>query len=149
MTWSPRSGNDEIDGMIWLPRLIDKARRVANTPGTPYLIGEYTFGENDPPDAAVLRFLRVSSAELLQAVQAEPDNDAAARKLLRESGRSSRECAGFTRKFRLVQAPFLAMMEADEGRMPPGAAASFLRWLYNAVLMPLVYAYFRRKEQRL
>jgi len=29
MSWIPRSGLDEIEGVVWLPRLIDKARRAA------------------------------------------------------------------------------------------------------------------------
>jgi hypothetical protein len=46
----------------------------------------------------------------------------------------------------MTAAPFLAMMDADEGRRKPGPMTSFLRWFYNGVILPPTYAAFRRKE---
>lgn len=58
-TWMPRSCRDTIGGVIWLPRMIEKARRIVDE------------------DAQVLRFLGISDEEALDIVRAIPDDDAA------------------------------------------------------------------------
>lgn len=147
MTWCPPSGCDEIDGCIWLPRLITKARRVLEL-GTGNTIGEYMFGDNDPADSELLRFLGLSSQQVLNVVGAENDDVVAAKRLLAMSRKTGAQCAKFTRRFRLMMAPFLAMMDADEDRMPPGLRTSLLRFVYNSIVMPPAYAYFRSQEKK-
>lgn len=146
-TWIPPSGRDAIGGCVWLPRMIAKARRIIETGAAHKRAGEYIFGENDPADAKVLRFLGVSDGDVLDVVRTLPDDYAAALHLLSMSGKTPEECAAFSRRFNRAMMPFLAMIEADEGRRKPGAGTAFLRWFYNRVLMPPAYTFFRLKER--
>jgi Domain of unknown function (DUF5069) len=147
-TWIPRSGRDEIGGVVWLPRMIEKARRIVDSGIAEKRVGEYIFGKHDPGDAQVLRFLGISDEEVLDVVRAIPDDNAAAMQLISMSGKTPVQCAAFSRRLRRLNAPFLAMMDADEGRRKRGAMTSFLRWVYNNVIMPPSYLYFARKEHR-
>lgn len=146
-TWIPRSGRDEIGGCIWLPRMVQKARRIIDSDTKGKRLGEYIFGKHDPADVQVLRFLGISDEEVLDVVRAIPDDDAAAMQLISMSGKTGEQCASFSRRYRSMMRPFLAMMDADEGRRKPGALTSFLRWFYNRVVMPPSYIYFQRKQQ--
>ncbi len=147
MSWRPPSGFDEFDGCIWLPRLISKARRVIET-RSGNLFGEYMFGENDPADAELLRFLRVSAAQVLDVVQVEADDRAAAERVLALSGKTRETCERFSRRFRRGLGLFLLMIDADENRAPRGARTALLRFVYNRVIMPPAYAYFHWMERR-
>ena len=57
MSWTPRSPHDEADGLVWLPRLIDKARRSAlgRASGADLMNG-YLYGNSDYIDSKVLGF---------------------------------------------------------------------------------------------
>jgi hypothetical protein len=145
--WNPRSGGDEIYNCIWLPRMIDKARRVADSGGGYLIDGEYMFGEKDFADGRLLRFLGLSSAQVLGVVGVEPDDAQAAARIIELSGKTPPECAAFNRRFRLLMGPFLPMIDADEGRKPPGPWTAFLRGLYNNVIFRPALAIFRRSER--
>lgn len=147
MRWVPRSGSDEFDGCIWLPRLIDKARRVAATGGGYLLDGDYMFGERDYADGRLLGFLGVSSEQVLEVVRGEPDDAAAAARILTMSGKTRPECEAFSRRFHLLMGPFLPMIDADEGRLAAGPWSAFLRGLYNGVIARPAVALFRRNER--
>jgi hypothetical protein len=145
--WVPRSGSERFYGLIWLPRLIDKARRVAAS-GDSYLIDdEYMFGENDFADGRLLRFLGMGSSEVLEAVRAEPKDDLAAARIVATSGKTPQECERFSRRFKLVMGPFLPITDVDEGRKPPGLLTGLLRGFYNAVVVRGALAVFRRSER--
>jgi hypothetical protein len=77
-----------------------------------------------------------------------PDDAAAAAELVRHSGRTPAECAAWSARTLRLGAPFLAMMDADEGRRPPGAGTTLLKLLYNGVVMPPTYPLYRRAERR-
>ena len=126
--------------------MIDKARRVS--PGAGNLIdGEYMFGENDYADSRLLKFLRISQEEFLEVVRAEPDDERAGARILEMSGKTPAECAAFRRRFLMQTGIFLPMMDADEGRRPPGAWTSFLRWFYNHAIAVPAIAWFRRADR--
>ncbi len=74
---APRRWNERIDGIAWLPRLIDKTR--AAHAGT---LGAYLYGQS-PVDRACLRALRLSHADFARIVAAAPD-DAAVLAALRD-----------------------------------------------------------------
>jgi hypothetical protein len=67
-TGPPRRWSEQLDGVIWLPRLIDKAR--AHAAGT---LGSYLFGQS-PVDDSLLAAARVRYADVLDAVRAAPDD---------------------------------------------------------------------------
>jgi hypothetical protein len=64
----PRRWNVEVDGVLWLPRLIDKARAFAA--GT---LGMYLYGQS-PIDDAVFKTAGVTCAEFLSIVRDQPDD---------------------------------------------------------------------------
>jgi hypothetical protein len=66
----PRRWSEEIGGIRWLPRLIDKAR--AAVAGT---LGDYLFGQS-PMDRGLLRALRLRHRELAAIVRISPDDAA-------------------------------------------------------------------------
>lgn len=147
MRWIPRSGSEQFNGCIWLPRLIDKARRVNELGGRNFRIGEYIFGENDPLDGALLGFLGIGSDRVLAVVREEPDNRKAAARILEVSAKTASQCQAFTQGFLEKAKPFLAMMDADEGRLRFGLRSLWLRWTYNRKVMPRAYAMFDAKER--
>ena len=148
--WMPQhSGRDIAAGCVWLPRLIDKGRRVLEGRAAGRdLLGDYLFGVNDAADTQLLRFLGTTNDDVLAVLAEEPDDATAAAELVRRSGRSPAQCAAWSARFSRLNAPFLAMMDADEGRRAPGAGTSALRFAYNRIIMPPSYFVYRRAERR-
>jgi Domain of unknown function (DUF5069) len=153
MNWMPRySGSDQLAGCVWLGRLIDKGRRyeaVGVAPGE--MLGGYMFGDNDYLDSKLLRFLGLSDAQICEILRREPDDERAAQRILERSGKTAAQCAEFNRAFTRANAPFLAMIDADEGRRKPGLGALLLKSAYNAVIFPigiLMYRSASRKRPR-
>jgi hypothetical protein len=64
----PRRWSESLEGIIWLPRLIDKAR--AYDAGT---LGTYLFGQS-PTDASFLRAAGLDYAQVLEATRAASDD---------------------------------------------------------------------------
>jgi hypothetical protein len=148
--WMPRhAGRERAAGCVWLPRLIDKGRRVLEGESTGRsLVGGYLFGVNDAADMQLLRFLGMTNEQVLEVLRAHPDDGEAAAELVRRSGRTPEECSAWSRRFGLVNGLFLAMMDADEGRRAAGPVTTALRVLYNRVIMPPVYVVYRFAEGR-
>lgn len=146
MSWAPRSGYDSINDVAWLPRLFDKARRVAELGGGSRLIDGYCYGNNDFMDSRVLRFLRTDDVAVSSLLQGRSD-DEAARILIERSGRAPDECRKFSADFKRSLASF-PLLDADEGKLPPGIKAAALRSFYNRLMMPIVYVLFRRAERK-
>ena len=114
------------------------------------LLGDYLFGVNDPMDAQLLRFLDFDNEAVLRVLRREPDDGAAAAELVHRGGRTPEECAAWSARARRLNSPFLAMIDADEGRRPPGVGTNLLRLIYNRVVMAPSYPLYRRAEaQRL
>lgn len=151
MNWVPRySGRDQLAGCVWLGRLIDKGRRYEAAGVAPgEMLGEYMFGEHDYMDAKLLRFLGLRDAHICEVIRSEPDDERAAQRIIARSGKTGAQCAAFNRAFVRSNAPFLAMMEADEDRRSPGLGTSFLKATYNTVIFPLGVLMYRRSRKRL
>ena len=148
--WMPRhAGRERAAGCVWLPRLIDKGRRVLESEAAGRdLLGDYHFGVNDAADAQLLRFLGMTNEDVLAVLRRHPDDGDAAAELVRRSGRTPAECAAWSARFVRRVGPFLAMMDADEGRRAPGAGTTALRLAYNRVIMPPTYVAYRWAERR-
>ncbi|HVG96940.1 MAG TPA: DUF5069 domain-containing protein [Chloroflexota bacterium] len=148
--WMPaHSGRDAAAGVFWLPRLIDKGRRVLEGEAAGRdLLGDYLFGVNDPMDAQLLRFLDFDNEAVLLVLRREPDDGAAAAELVRRGGRTPEECAAWSSRARRLNSPFLAMIDADEDRRAPGVSTTLLKLVYNRVVMAPSYPVYRRAEAR-
>lgn len=145
MSWQPCAANQTLEGLVWLPRLLQKARRSEEM-GSRIFDG-YCYGENDFIDGRVLRFLNVSDANVCESVRQTHDDAQVARILIQQSGRSRAECEAFSTSLRRKLLNF-AFLDADEGRMPPGPKRSAWVFFYNKCMMPIAYAMFSRAEQK-
>ncbi|MGH7728310.1 MAG: DUF5069 domain-containing protein [Vulcanimicrobiaceae bacterium] len=147
MSWTPRSGRDSVEEVVWLPRLLQKARRLADFRESGRLIDGYCYGRNDFIDKQVLAFLRTDDVTVSNLVQEHPSDAELAKIIVESSGRTPQERRAFSHRLRRRCFNF-ALLEADEGRMAPGPLRAVLRIAYNGLMMPAVYAWFRGAEKR-
>jgi hypothetical protein len=145
MSWTPCSGLDAEAGVVWLPRMLQKARRCLTSPDGRVVDG-YLFGDNDFIDKEVIAFLRTDDETITALVRENPSDADVARILVERSGRSASECAAYSGSLKRKFLNFF-FLEADEGRLGSGFKASAIRFLYNKALMPVVYFMFRRDER--
>ncbi len=145
--WIPCSGLESVDGLVWVKRIVQKGRRLLEDrrTDTNWLDG-YLFGESDFVDGKVIRFLHSSNEAVLEGVRIEPDDVCVAQNLIAASGRSSDEVAQFSKQLRKEVGNFM-LMEADEGRLPPGLRTSMIRLIYNRLLMPIFYRQYKAAER--
>jgi hypothetical protein len=148
MTWMPRSGRDDFEDLVWLPRLVEKARRYAQgvARGEDVMNG-YCFGDNDVADRAVLDFLKLDDAAVLDVVRAHPVDEDACRELIERGGRTAAERRRFSGSLRRRLFNF-TLLEADEGRMAPGPLRSLLQFIYNRIVMPPFYLWFDYAQRK-
>lgn len=137
MSSAPRSPFERIDGLVWLPRLLAKARR-ARADG----LGEYLLYEDSPLDAIALREWRVSGADL-EGWLAEGLDDAgiAARVGAAMGAGAPPAREAWSRSFLRRWGWFCRAIDADEGRLAPSFETSLLRAMlavtYRGVLLGL------------
>lgn len=147
--WMPCRWNEKLGGCVFLPRVLSKGRRLlASEDSGQDLMNGYIFGDFDYADGMVLRFLRTKEATLLDILREEEEDEIVAGRLFRESGRSEREIAVWSRWFRIINAPFGPMWDADEGRRTSGLVTTLLKGFYNRLMMPPVYVCFRYLTER-
>jgi hypothetical protein len=146
--WIPCSGLECIEEMVWIPRLLQKARRhEAGRQSGRDLMNGYMYGDNDFIDRRVLTFLRTDDAAVSAIVRAEPDDAVAARSLVEHSGRTVEERRAYSARLRRQLFDFV-LLEADEGRLPPGPKRTIVRLVYNRLVMPVIAPLFRRAERK-
>ena len=145
MSWTPCSGLESAAGVVWLPRMLQKARRALSSPDGRVVDG-YLYGDNDFIDKEVIAFLRTDDEAITALVRENPSDADVARIIVERSGRSSSECAAYSGSLKRKFFNFI-MLEADEGRTQ-GFKASVIKFLYNKALMPIVYPMFRRDERK-
>jgi hypothetical protein len=146
--WMPRPWNAELLGCVFLPRMLEKGRQTLESQRQGWnLMNGYLFGDFDYADGMILRFLHTKDVRVLELLRELSDDEAVASALISESGHSAEEIQAWNKRFRRVNAPFVAMWDADEGRRAPGLGTSGLKLFYNVVLMPPVYLIFRIAER--
>jgi uncharacterized protein DUF5069 len=108
----PRRWNTEIDGIRWLPRLIDKARMLHRGELGNYLLG------HSPVDHALLTRIGLTTEQFSQIVREAPDDDAvlaAIRARGWDEARVRRWSARFTSTYRT----YIVLWDIDEGYVLP------------------------------
>jgi hypothetical protein len=148
MSWIPCSGSERVDGMVCVKRMAQKARRAQQSRESGNdLMNGYLYGDNDFMDGSVLRFLGMSDAEFSADICSEADDEAGIRRALANTSRSAAERLEFSTKMERQLKSF-PIIDADEGRLPPGFRTSALKFFYNSLMMPIVYPVFRRAERK-
>jgi hypothetical protein len=131
----PRRWDAEIDGIRWLPRMIDKARmRSSGTLGA-YLIG------NSPVDRALLKRLAIATDDFVRIASEEVD-DAGVLAALRRRGFDEARVRRWSQRFERTYRLYIRLWDIDEGYAPPNAIERPILALFQAVERPLM-ALFR------
>lgn len=136
----PRRWNVAIDGVIWLPRLIDKCR--AAQAGT---LGTYLYGQS-PVDDALLRKAGLDYAAFSEIVRDNSafDDGAVLAAIERAVPGATERLRAWGTKLAAKRAPFLAVIDLDDGIDCTGWKKA-ARWLGN-LIFPLVVAILRRQR---
>jgi hypothetical protein len=111
---APRRWSEAVDGIRWLPRMIDKARmRDAGTLGA-YLLG------HSPVDRALMRRLNVATEQFAALVARQPD-DRAVLAALRQRGFDEARVRRWSDRFERTYGFFIHLWDLDEGHVAPNA----------------------------
>lgn len=132
----PRRWSDELDGIRWLPRLIDKAKMDSGG-----AIGAYLFGHS-PIDRALLKRLAVTTAEFATIVAASPD-DAAVLAALRSRGFDEARVRRWSDRLPAPYQVFIRIIDIDDGYVAPSTLGRFFLRVLRSVEHGLM-AFVRR-----
>jgi hypothetical protein len=111
----PRRWNVAVDGVIWLPRMADKAR--AYLAGT---LGMYLYGQS-PIDDAFLRSARLDYEQFLQIVRESPDDAAVLAGIEKLSPGATERLRAFSERLPRRGRLLLRFIDFDDGHGPPWA----------------------------
>ncbi|MGB8266977.1 MAG: DUF5069 domain-containing protein [Candidatus Velthaea sp.] len=128
-TGPPRRWNVAVDGIVWLPRLIDKAR--AHQAGT---LGSYLYGQS-PIDDGLLARVGLSYPEFLRLATAAPSDAAVLAALEARVPGATERLQRWSRHLIAKRGAVLAVLDWDDGYIG-GKTGQALR----PVLKPVVDA---------
>jgi uncharacterized protein DUF5069 len=122
----PRRWNVDVDGIRWLPRMIDKARMSATGNLGAYLIG------HSPVDHALLTRLGLSTDEFV-AIAAARSDDVSVLQTLREHGMDEPRVRRWSDNFERIYRRFIWMWDVDEGYVRPNPAQGIALAIYRPI----------------
>jgi hypothetical protein len=105
---APRRWNERIEGVPWLPRLIDKAR--AAHAGT---LGLYLYGQS-PTDGSCLRALGLRHRDLLEIVATNEDDAAVMRAIARRNPQAIERGRAWGERYCRTYAWFFFLLDLDD-----------------------------------
>ncbi len=105
----PRRWNEAIDGIPWLPRLIDKARAVRD--GT---LGTYLYGQS-PTDASLLRALGLGHRSFAELIAGAADDEGALRSIAARDPQALERAREWGRHLGRQHAWFFFLLDVDDG----------------------------------
>jgi uncharacterized protein DUF5069 len=108
----PRRWNTEIDGIRWLPRLIDKARMSHRGELGSYLLG------HSPVDHALLTRIGLTTEEFSEIVRHAPD-DAGVLAAVRARGLDEARVRRWSERFTSTYRTYIKLWDLDEGYVRP------------------------------
>jgi hypothetical protein len=114
----PRRWNTEMDGIRWLPRLIDKARMSHRGELGSYLLG------HSPVDHALLTRLGLTTEEFSEIVRHAPD-DASVLGAIRARGFDEARVRRWSERFTSTYRTYITLWDIDEGYVRPTALQAF------------------------
>lgn len=108
----PRRWNTEIDGIVWLPRLIDKARMSHRDELGSYLLG------HSPVDHALLTRFGLTTEQFSEIVRQAPD-DAGVLAAIRAHGFDEARVRRWSERFPSTYRTYIKLWDIDEGYVRP------------------------------
>ncbi len=110
----PRRWSTELDGVRWLPRLIDKARMQQRGELGSYLLG------HSPVDHALLTRMNLTTEQFADIVRQSPD-DAAVLDRIRAHGWDEARVRRWSARFTSTYRTYIVLWDLDEGYVRPNA----------------------------
>jgi len=133
----PRRWSEELGGIRWLPRLIDKARAALDG-----RLGDYLFGQS-PMDAALLRQFGIGHRRFAEIVRNAPDDDAVLAALAELTPERIARVRAWSDALPRRLPFFFFLLDVDDGYAPSvyyawkrpanavsGVLARILKWLF-------------------
>jgi len=117
----PRRWNVAVEGIIWLPRMIDKARAYAA--GT---LGAYLFGQS-PVDDALLKRIGLSYRDVIAIAVAQPDDAAVLAAIEARVPGATARLQRWSASLARTQRAFLAAIDWDDGYTGRGPLSRLAR----------------------
>ena len=133
----PRRWNVEIDGIRWLPRLIDKARMRESGQLGSYLLG------HSPVDRAFLKRAGLSTEEFAVVVRTSADDAAVLTALRAGSGWDEASLRRWSARFPQTYRRLIPIWDMDEGYRERNPAQAFGFALFRPIESAVMEA-FRR-----
>jgi hypothetical protein len=115
----PRRWTVELDGIRWLPRLIDKARMRERGELGSYLLG------HSPVDKAFLERAGVSTEAFAAIVRGAPDDESVLTSLRAREGWNEARIRRWSQRFPSTYRVYIAMWDLDEGYRRPNPFEAF------------------------
>jgi hypothetical protein len=128
---TPRRWSDQIDGIRWLPRMIDKARMSRSGTLGAYLIG------NSPVDKALLARLGITTDEFVRIAAGDPDDAHVLAALKTEPRYDDARVRRWSDRFEQTYRLFIRLWDLDEGYVAPNPVERALRAIYRVVENPI------------
>ena len=122
----PRRWNTELDGIRWLPRLIDKARMCHRGELGSYLLG------HSPVDHALLTRLGLTTEQFSEIVRQSPD-DAAVLAAIRARGWDEARVRRWSARFTSTYRTYIMLWDIDEGYVRPNGVQALGLALFRPV----------------
>jgi hypothetical protein len=132
-THPPRRWSESVDGIRWLPRLIDKTRAALS--GS---LGDYLYGQS-PVDREFLRALGVGYAGFTRIVRESPNDESVVARLREADPAGIERAREWSRSLPRRWWYFLPLLDLDDGYVPAplrslkapanGISAALTRWL--------------------
>jgi predicted PurR-regulated permease PerM len=134
-TTAPRRWSEELGGIRWLPRMIDKARAAMK--GT---LGDYLYGQS-PMDRSLLRALGIPYKDFTRIVREAGDDDQRVFQLLEERTPEGVELARRWSARLPNRRAFLFILDLDDGYYggPLQAVRGLIRILYGWIVHYIRY----------
>lgn len=130
----PRRWNERLDGIYWLPRLIDKTRAALS--GT---LGTYLFGQS-PMDRGLLRALGCSHRDFASIVLDAPTDEAVIGALHARDPQSLERARAWSAGLAERHRAFFWLLDVDDGyraswlRLPIAAGANAVSRLVKRIM---------------
>jgi len=115
----PRRWNVELDGIRWLPRMIDKARMRSRGQLGSYLLG------HSPVDHGLLKRAGVSTERFAEMVGAAVDDDAVLAALRSNDGWDEARVRRWSERFMTTYRRYIPLWDLDEGYLRPNPLQAF------------------------